>query len=479
MKAFSESGNTLQFVIIAVLLMITVNVFVFLGKKAFEKSSEQHLPAAEIIAQDKEEEMSYRAKVFEQLEDRKELSAPQIAQQSFLPLPYPALIADHSEEIPKAQIEVVQKEETIKSESIKPQIKAQKFQKPDTEWQKYAVKTKTKADTSNAKTPYKIVIIIDDLGLGQSSTAQINALPGPLTLAYLPYAENLYVYTKISKARGHELLIHTPMEPLNASLDVGPAPLLHGMKEAAFKNALYKIFDSFDGYVGINNHMGSKLTQDPQAMKWVMESLRDRGLLFVDSKTIHTSIAFDVAREHGLYHTQRDVFIDHEPNIEFVRNALKKLELIARHKGYAIAIGHPKPVTIAVLKEWLPTLEARGFELVPVSAVVYKSRAPKNMEMPEVELVNIEPVEAVPVSAYAPMSTAQEDKDFYEHVYKDTTLMPYTASLLDEILPSTGDNRSDESKSDLDALEERKRSVQELKDLVLSLPISAVGRLGL
>ena len=422
MKASSESGNTLQFIVIAVLLLVTVNLFVYFGKKAFEKNPYQKTPA-ETIVQEEGEELSY-VDVFDD-KDHMKLSMDKIVEKPFLHLPYPALIfandklSDKSNETIGLSGEIAginNGDDLGQAASIKDTKNTKEFtsQKPDTEWQKYAVNDNDNVKPLGSGTRNKIVIIIDDLGLGYDSTAQINALPGPLTLAYLPYARNLYAYTKLSKDRGHELLIHTPMEPLNASLDVGPAPLLKAMEEADFKAALNNIFDSFEGYVGINNHMGSKLTQDPQAMKWVMESLRERGLLFVDSKTIHTSIAFDVAREHGLYHAQRDVFIAHEPDIEFVHKSLEQVELIARNKGYAIAIGHPRQATIAALREWLPTLEAKGFELVPVSAVVRNPDAIlEKQELPEVKLTNID---------------------------------------------------------------ERKRSVQALKDMVLSLPLYAVGQ---
>ena len=111
-------------------------------------------------------------------------------------------------------------------------------------------------------------------------------------------------------------------------------------------------------------------------MHVVMNALADRGLIFVDSKTIGHSVAERIAAEHGLDHAGRDVFLDHEDNINFVRKALLELERVARRNGSAIAIGHPKAATIQGLKEWLPLAEQRGFVVVPVSAVV-KRETPK------------------------------------------------------------------------------------------------------
>lgn len=231
-------------------------------------------------------------------------------------------------------------------------------------WKKFAIP----ADLADKKG--KVVIIIDDVGMAHSLSNQVIDIDAPLTLAFLPYAPNLKAMTRRAKAEGHELMIHMPMEPMNADLDVGAIALLDEMSDVELTENLGKAFASFEGYVGINNHMGSRLTQNEYAMHVVMNELAERGLLFVDSKTISTSVAGKIAAEHGLDYAERDVFLDHENNIDFVMNALNKVEIVAKKQGYAIAIGHPKKATIAGLKQWLPTLEGKGLTVVPVSAVV-------------------------------------------------------------------------------------------------------------
>jgi polysaccharide deacetylase 2 family uncharacterized protein YibQ len=223
--------------------------------------------------------------------------------------------------------------------------------------------------------PAKIIVIIDDMGMDRKRSKAIAELPGPLTLAYLPYAPDLPKETGAAKARGHELIIHMPMEPMDQSIDPGPIVLRTGMSDAELDAMLAKAFASFDGYVGINNHMGSKLTQDEHAMRHVMAVLKARDLLFVDSKTIASSVASHMAAEAGLKYADRDVFLDNVNSVEAVRKNLHQLERIADRKGYAIAIGHPRDGTIGALREWLPTLKARGFELVPVSSVAHRARA--------------------------------------------------------------------------------------------------------
>ena len=222
----------------------------------------------------------------------------------------------------------------------------------------------------NAKKPARIAIIIDDMGVNRVLSKAVAQLDAPLTLAYLPYAENLKSLTEPAKQSGHELIIHMPMEPMDGKIDTGPIVVKDGMKRNDVKAMMEKAFASFDGYTGINNHMGSRATQDPELMSWVMDELRKKDLFYVDSKTISTSVAADAAKAYGLDYAERDVFLDHEESDAFVMSALEKTEKVALQRGYAIAIGHPKDVTIKGLKEWIPTLKARGFEIVPVSELL-------------------------------------------------------------------------------------------------------------
>ncbi|PCJ01209.1 MAG: hypothetical protein COB14_03970 [Alphaproteobacteria bacterium] len=214
-----------------------------------------------------------------------------------------------------------------------------------------------------------VVIIIDDMGITLRSK-QVEVLSGPLTLSYLPYAKNLSERTKRASANGHELMLHMPMEPMNGSLDGGPRVLTTKQGEVAFIETLQWGLDSFNGFVGVNNHMGSRLTKDALSMHRVMDHLKDKDLYFIDSKTIGSSVAARIARDTGIPYAERDVFLDHEINTAFIKDALKQLERTARDQGYAIAIGHPHKETIAALKEWLPTLEEKGLTLVPASRVI-------------------------------------------------------------------------------------------------------------
>lgn len=216
----------------------------------------------------------------------------------------------------------------------------------------------------------RIVIIIDDMGDDRVHTREAAALPGPLTLSYLPYPSRIGEEVAEGRSAGHEIMMHMPMEPLKSDLAKQDYFLRTGMTAEAFGQVLDRNLAAFSGYVGINNHMGSRLTQDHEAMQRVMEVLKARGLLFVDSRTISTTVAAEEAGKEGVPYAERNVFLDDDVSPEAVRKQLARVEQVARERGLAIAIGHPKAATIEALREWLPTLKDKGFILVPISAAV-------------------------------------------------------------------------------------------------------------
>lgn len=214
-----------------------------------------------------------------------------------------------------------------------------------------------------------IAVVIDDMGVDRRRSDRIAILPGPLTTSFLPYARDLPHQAAAARARGHELMVHVPMEPLG-HMDPGPQVLEAGQPAEDLRSRLVLGLGHFSGFVGINNHMGSKFTADDQGMRVVMEELRARGLLFLDSMTTDRSLGGRLARSYGVPFVERDVFLDNEADVHLIRRQLARLEAVARQRGYAIAIGHPRDGTIDALAEWLPTLQQRGFALVPVSAIV-------------------------------------------------------------------------------------------------------------
>ena len=217
-----------------------------------------------------------------------------------------------------------------------------------------------------------IAIVLDDVGATPGDVPGALALPGPVTLSIMTYAPNAAKVAVEAHRTGHEILVHIPMEPINRDADPGPNALLVNLSAAEIAKRLDWGLAQFPGYVGINNHMGSKFTQDAPAMRVVLEQLKARGLLFLDSRTIATSVGDPLAAEIGVTHLQRDVFLDDVIDAADIMKELAHTEAIAKKHGLAIAIGHPHKDTVAALRAWIPQAQARGFAVVPISAVAKK-----------------------------------------------------------------------------------------------------------
>lgn len=233
-------------------------------------------------------------------------------------------------------------------------------------WQRFAA-----AQGPGAASAPMVALVIDDLGLNGPNTRRALALPAPLTLAFLTYAPNLKRITAAARERGHELMVHLPMEPEDHRKDPGPKALLAEMGEPAIMERLTWALARFEGYVGLNNHMGSKFTASGPGMAVVLSELRRRGLLYLDSVTSPETVGGATAGQLGVPYVERDVFLDNEfDDPASIRRQLAQLEAIAREQGYAVGIGHPHRSTLSVLADWIPAAEARGLRLSPVSAIV-------------------------------------------------------------------------------------------------------------
>ncbi|MCW9045655.1 MAG: divergent polysaccharide deacetylase family protein [Alphaproteobacteria bacterium] len=217
-----------------------------------------------------------------------------------------------------------------------------------------------------------IAIVIDDLGVDQKRSARMIDMIAPLTLSFLPYAKNLPAITGRASRLGHELMVHISMEPKSSKADPGPNALLVGLDERAIRSRVDWALAQFDGYVGINNHMGSKFTEDKAGMSVVISELKSRELLFLDSRTTNKSVGGSLAAKAGVPHISRNIFLDHKNTVEAINKQLKILEKFAKRNGWAVGIGHPREPTLKALGAWLPQLEKKGFILVPLTTLVKK-----------------------------------------------------------------------------------------------------------
>lgn len=214
-----------------------------------------------------------------------------------------------------------------------------------------------------------IAIVLDDVGVNRAQAEQAMKLPPEITLSFMTYADGVAEMSARARARGHELMVHVPMEPMGGEIDPGPKALKVGLSDAEILARLRWGLDRFDGYIGINNHMGSRFTQDARGMQVVMDELKRRDLLWLDSRTIASSVGDSLAARTGVAHVSRDVFLDDDMSGAAVERQLAEAERVARQTGQVIAIGHPHPATIAAIKAWLPRAKARGFVIAPVSVV--------------------------------------------------------------------------------------------------------------
>ncbi len=240
-----------------------------------------------------------------------------------------------------------------------------------------------------------IAIVIDDLGLDRRNADRVVRLPGPLTLSFMTYANDLPAQARAAHAAGHELLVHVPMEPLDGHLNAGLNVLRPDLPPDELARRIDWALSRFDGYVGINNHMGSRFTADPAGMAELFAELHRRGLLFLDSRTTAATVGGAMAVRYDVPFAGRNVFLDNEVSAEAVWAQLTKTEADARRTGFAIAIGHPHDGTIAALEQWLPTLSQRGFALVPISRIVERNLAARGQA---VSYQAVGPVSEVPAT---------------------------------------------------------------------------------
>ena len=223
--------------------------------------------------------------------------------------------------------------------------------------------------------PGQLALVIDDLGRSVDEVAALEALGVPLSYSVLPYeAQTAEVVARLQSER-REILCHLPMEPANAN-DPGPGALRQAMDLDSLAAATDRALARVPGAVGANNHMGSELTTDRAAMGTVLDVLQRHGLFFLDSRTSAGSVGFALARSLGLPAAERDVFLDDDPDPAAIRREVARFLERSRERGAAIAIAHPRPTTLEVLREELPKAKADGFTFVPVSFLLDRSGQP-------------------------------------------------------------------------------------------------------
>ncbi|MFC1825910.1 divergent polysaccharide deacetylase family protein [Thermodesulfobacteriota bacterium] len=216
----------------------------------------------------------------------------------------------------------------------------------------------------------KVAIIIDDIGFDRKIAEKFLELNARLTFSLLPHTSMQKSFAAKAREKGFDIMLHLPMEPKEyPQVDPGAGVLLTSMSPDELIRQLKKNLDAVPGIKGVNNHMGSKMTTVSAQMYQIFTVLKQRGLFFIDSRTSPNSLCRPSARLFQIPFAQRDVFIDHIPETDFIRRQIDHLVHIAYEQGEAVGIAHPHTLTYNVLRQMLPDL-AKKVRLVPASQVV-------------------------------------------------------------------------------------------------------------
>jgi len=227
----------------------------------------------------------------------------------------------------------------------------------------------------------KVAIIIDDIGYRKSDQATLN-LPGNITYAILPHTPFGQSLAKQANDKHRDVILHIPMEAEN-NKPLGPGALTSQMGESAIRASLTSAFAEIPFAIGINNHMGSKLTKLYSPMVWTMRYLKEHDLIFIDSVTTQQSKARKLARQFGVPNLSRHLFLDNELDQRYISGQFAQLIRQAKQYKKVVAIAHPHPETIAALSYLIPQLKQHNIELVGISQLLPQIIAHQNSQSAE------------------------------------------------------------------------------------------------
>ena len=216
----------------------------------------------------------------------------------------------------------------------------------------------------------RIAIVIDDVGHDDKIFRKFTELGVPITFSILPGERySKYIAKEAGKLK-YEVMLHLPMEPHGSWSNPGSHAILSAMSDEQMLRQLSEDLDAVPHAAGVNNHMGSLLTENDFAMRVLLEEIHKRGLFFIDSRTSSQTVAYSVAKSIGVKSEDRDVFLDNKSDIAYIKGQIDTAIRIAKKKGEATVIGHAKAKTAAAIREKLPDFEKEGIELVTVSRVL-------------------------------------------------------------------------------------------------------------
>jgi uncharacterized protein len=232
------------------------------------------------------------------------------------------------------------------------------------------------AQPAGAKPGPQIAIVITGLGISNATAAEaLNKLPSAVTFALAPGGSDLERLAGKARSLGHELLLQVPMEPPeSADKETAPQALLTSLSLEQNLERLHWLMSRFQGYVGVANQAGDRLTASEAAFAPILREIGNRGLIYVDDGTSPRSLAGRIAGAGGSGFARANLVLDAVPSAVEVDRALAKLEGLARQNGMAVGFATAWPVVIERVVRWSKTVEGRGFSLVPITAAAARGK---------------------------------------------------------------------------------------------------------
>jgi len=218
----------------------------------------------------------------------------------------------------------------------------------------------------------RVAIIIDDMGDSLEVMQEICSLDQPITISILPYSAYAEETARVAHENGLEVMLHLPCESLNHEEgNISTVGLIKSdMGEEEVRSLVEESLSRVPYIKGVNNHMGSKITQEEPIMRPILDLLKSRKLYFLDSRTTAESVAFDLAREMGLRTAYRNVFLDSSVGVDYSKKKIIDLFQFSQKTGKAIGIGHPFPETLQALRENIHLLKKYKVRPVFVSEII-------------------------------------------------------------------------------------------------------------
>jgi len=216
----------------------------------------------------------------------------------------------------------------------------------------------------------RLALIIDDIGFSRARLDIFLELETVITFAVLPRLPLSLSLAEEIHSLGYEIMLHQPMEPIDANIDPGPGAVYVGDDEGKIDIVLDENISEIPFATGINNHMGSRFTECRREMTNVIRVIKNKGLFFVDSLTTNHSTGYETAKRLNVAVAKRNIFLDSVLDVSAILGQLDKLKARALRTGYAIGIGHPFPETAKAIELFRASLNDSNIQMVNISSII-------------------------------------------------------------------------------------------------------------